>query len=112
MKAYEAALWSNINNAWEAVSIYGVGMGSLLLAWALRQTRGLPGWMSKLAWVGGGLDLAGAVMASFSGYYSDLMIGFVLPVFGVVILIIFAFAIPRTLRRVGGTPAGSPPAMG
>jgi hypothetical protein len=98
-QAYQAAFWSNVNDAWEAVSIYGVAMGSLLLAWALRQTRELPRWMSTAAWVGGGIDLAGAIMASLSGYYPALMIGFVLPVVTLVIFIVFSFLIPRTFRR-------------
>jgi hypothetical protein len=98
-QAYQAAFWSNVNDAWEAVSIYGVAMGSLLLAWALRQTRELPRWMSTAAWIGGGIDLAGAIMASLSGYYPALMIGFVLPVVTLVIFIVFSFLIPRTFRR-------------
>jgi hypothetical protein len=110
MQAYEAAFWSNVNNAWEAVSIYGVGMGSALLAIALRQARDVPSWIPKLAWVGAGLDLAGAILASLSGYYGVLSLGFILPVFGVVILIIFAFALPRAFRRSGAAAPASPPA--
>jgi hypothetical protein len=109
IQAYEAALWSSVNNAWEVVSIYGVGMGSLLLALALRQARDLPRWMSTLGWIGGAIDLVGAVMASLSGYYGGLDFGFVLPVVGIVILIIFSFAIPRALRRKSGSAAGTPP---
>jgi hypothetical protein len=110
IQAYEAAFWSNVNNAWEAVSIYGVGLGTVLLAWALRQARDVPGWMPKLAWVGAALDFLGAILASLSGYYPALSLGFVLPVFGVVILIVFAFALPRTLRRADGKPPGAPAA--
>jgi hypothetical protein len=110
IQAYEAAFWSNVNNAWEAVSIYGVGLGSLLLAWALRQARDVPSWMPKLAWVGAALDFAGAILASMSGYYSALSVGFVLPVFGLVILIVFAFALPRAFRRARRSVGATPPA--
>jgi hypothetical protein len=109
IQAYEAAFWSNVNNAWEAVSIYGVGLGSLLVAVALRQARDVPGWMPKLAWVGGALDLVGAIMASLSGYNDALSIGFLLPVFGLVILIVFAFTLPRAFRRASGTKSTPPP---
>jgi hypothetical protein len=108
IQTYEAAFWSNVNNAWEDVSIYGVALGSLLLALALRQARDVPSWMPKLAWVGAILDLVGAVLASLSGYYGALSLGFVLPVFGVVILIIFAFFLPRALRRASGVPTATP----
>ena len=99
IQIYEAALWSSINNAWTVVSIYGVGMGAVLLAVALGQTRALPKWMKNAAWVGGLLDLLGAVLASFSGYYGVLSIGFILPVVPLVIFIVLAYAIPRTLRQ-------------
>jgi hypothetical protein len=100
IQAYEAAFWSNINNAWELVSIYGVAMGSFLLAWSLGRTKGLPTWMPKLGWVGGALDLLGAVLASLSGYYGGLSVGFVLPVFGLIILVVFAFTIPKHVERL------------
>jgi hypothetical protein len=110
IQAYEAALWSSINNAWELISIYGVGMGAALLAWALGQARGLPRWMSTIAWVGAAIDLLGAVLASLSGYYGVLSIGFVLPVVALVIFIVFSFAIPRTLRQRRDSPPASSPA--
>jgi hypothetical protein len=109
-QAYQAAFWMNVNDAWEAVSIYGVAMGSLLLAWALRQTRELPKWMSTAAFVGGGIDLAGAIMASLSGYYSALMFGFVLPLVTLIIFIVFSFLIPRTFRRLHAATPASPSA--
>ncbi|MGA8542699.1 MAG: hypothetical protein WB947_04075 [Thermoplasmata archaeon] len=110
VQTYEAALWSSVNNAWEAVSIYGVAIGSLLLAWALRQTREVPRWMPNLGWVGGGIGLAGAVLASLSGYYGVLSIGFVLPAVTLVIFVVFAFTIPRTFRQARAAPSATSPA--
>jgi hypothetical protein len=98
-QAYQAAFWSNVNDAWENVSIYGVGMGTVLLAWSVRQSHALPSWMVTLGWIGGALDLIGAGLASLSGYYGALSVGFVLPVFGLIILIILSFTIPRSFRR-------------
>jgi hypothetical protein len=109
IQAYEAALWSTVNDAWTVVSIYGVGMGAMLLASALGQARDLPKWMATAAWVGAAIDLIGAVMASLSGYYSALSIGFLLPVVPLVILIVLSFEIPLTLRkRLAAPPASSP----
>jgi hypothetical protein len=112
IQTYEAALWSSVNDAWEAVSIYGVAMGSLLLARALGQARDVPRWMPTLGWISGAITLVGAVMASLSGYYPVLSIGFVLPVVTLVIFIIFAFALPRTFRRGHAASLASPEAPG
>ncbi len=109
IQSYEAALWSNINNAWEAVSNFGVAMGSLFLAWALRQTRELPRWMSNAAWIAAAIDLVGAVMASLSGYYSVLSVGFVLSIVPLIVFIVLSFTIPRAFQRSRAAPSNAPP---
>jgi hypothetical protein len=108
-QTYEAAVWMNVNNACEAVSTYGVAMGVVLLAWAVRQSPELPHWLGVLGLVAGAIALIGAIMASLSGYYGVLMIGFVLPVVATVVLIIWAFFIPRAFRRSRATPPASAP---
>jgi hypothetical protein len=111
IQMYEAALWSSINDAWTVVSIYGVGVGAALLASALGQARDLPKWMTTAAWVGAAIDLIGAVMASLSGYYNALSIGFLLPVVPLVVLIVLSFEIPLTLRKRRAAPPASSPAV-